>query len=267
MAKCITDPITDSITRDTKPQIVRIPRPPIPGSELPVIGVKEGDLKVVAEQAWRALQQFNSQSNRPTLFRFGDGLARVSNDHEGHACIYLVDEDRLRHLLVRVALWRKPDKDKYLTVPARPPKDLARDMLARPDPPLPVPKGLRTAPYITRSGILHTTPGYNSESHLFYAPIAEIKLPPISDRPTKDEVARACATLLEPLADFPFASQAERAHAIGLMLLPFVEQLIDGPIPGHCIDKPSPAAGAGLLNDVLLWPTLGCTPSKMTEAH
>src|SRR5436190_3542849 len=176
MAKCITDPTTDSIMPDTKPQIVRIPRPPIPGSELPVIGVQEGDLKVVAEQAWRALQQFNSQSNRPTLFRFGDGLARVSNDPEGHACIYLMDKDRLRHLLVRVALWRKPDKDKYLTVPARPPKDLARDMLARPDPPLPVLKGLRTAPYVTRSGALHTAAGYNSESQLFYDPVAEVKM-------------------------------------------------------------------------------------------
>jgi putative DNA primase/helicase len=267
MGKSITDLDTDSITTDTKPPTVRVPRPPIPGSELPIIGVQEGDLKVVAEQAWRALQQFNSRANLPpTLFQFGDGLARVDPSSDGHACVSVLDDDRLRHLLVRVALWRKRDKDQNLTVPARPPKDLPRDMLARPDPPLPVLKGLKTGPYITRTGRVQTTRGYDPEGQVFYDPTGDLNIRPISNCPTRDEIVRACETLLGLIADFPFASQSERANAVGLMLLPFVEQLIDGPIPAHCIDKPVPGAGAGLLTDVLLWAALGCAPSKMTEA-
>ena len=261
MSNGTTKPDTDSITSEKNPQSPRVPRPPI--FPQPIINVEEGDLRVVARDAWDALQQSNSP---PTLFRYGDSLARVSRDSDGHACICLLDQDRLRHHLVRAALWRKRDKEKMLTVPARPPKDLPRDMLAQPDPPLPVLKGLRTAPYVTRSGALHTTPGYNSESQLFYAPIAELDTPRISSRPTRNDVVRARETLLAPIADFPFASQAERANAVGLMLSLFVDQLIDGPLPAHCIDKPVPGAGAGLLTDVLLWPALGCAPSKMTEA-
>jgi putative DNA primase/helicase len=59
------------------------------------------------------------------------------------------------------------------------------------------------------------------------------------------------------LGDFPFRSDADRAHAVALFLLPFVRDLIDGPTPLHIIEASTPGTGKSLLADVLLRPSVG----------
>jgi putative DNA primase/helicase len=228
----------------------------------PIIDVKQGDLSAVADLAWSALKGANSP---PTLFQHECGIAEIDLQPVGGPRVQPVTEDRLRHVLVRTALWRKPDKGGNLTVTARPPFDLVKDLLARRDPPLPFLKGIRTCPYFMENGSLHVQPGYSPDSQLFYAPPIGFEPPSIPRNPSRLAICHAKAVLLEPLADFPFASDAERTNAVGLMLLPFVEQFIDGPLPAHVIDKPVRGSGGGLLTDVLLWPALGSSVAKMTE--
>jgi hypothetical protein len=230
---------------------------------LPIIDVQEGDLAVVADQAWRAVERMNVP---PRLFRNESGIVEIPRSGSELA-IGPVGAHRLHHELVRMALWLKRTKHGNLTVRSRPPRDLVDDMLARVDPPLPLLKGVRTGPYVTAEGAIHLTRGYNAASGLVYDSIAELWLPPVPRNPTAAQLAHARRLILEPLTDFPFVSDADRAHAVGLMFLPFVEQLIDGALPAHAIDKPVRGTGAGLLTDVLLWPALGCRPAKMTEGN
>ena len=78
-------------------------------------------------------------------------------------------------------------------------------------------------------------------------------------------VASATDVLLHDLVgDFPFVAASDRAHALCLLLLPFVRSLIDGRTPLHLIEKPKERSGAGLLADVLLFPATGGSTAVMT---
>jgi len=92
----------------------------------------------------------------------------------------------------------------------------------------------------------------------------------MSSRPTSEEITRALHLINEDvLIDFPFVADADRAHAIGLWLLPDARDLIDRPTPNHLIESPMPGSGKGLLADVLLGPAvghgMGVTPPASSE--
>jgi hypothetical protein len=70
----------------------------------------------------------------------------------------------------------------------------------------------------------------------------------------------------ELLGDFPFVGEAERAHAIALLLLPFCRDLIAGHTPLHLIEAPSPGTGKTLLLDALTYPAAGRSPAMMSES-
>jgi putative DNA primase/helicase len=71
----------------------------------------------------------------------------------------------------------------------------------------------------------------------------------------------------ELLGDFPFVGDAEKAHAVALLLQPFVRELIAGPTPLYIIEKPTPGTGASLLVEVLTYPALGRSPGFLTEGR
>jgi hypothetical protein len=62
-------------------------------------------------------------------------------------------------------------------------------------------------------------------------------------------------------------SDADRAHSVALLLLPFVRSMIDGPTPLHLIEKPSPGTGGTLLIQALAMVATGSEASIMTEAR
>src|SRR5215475_1668179 len=111
------------------------------------------------------------------------------------------------------------------------------------------------------------TPGYHAAARIYYDPKAGAVVPPVPDEPTAADLDRARALVLDDLlVDFPFVSDADRAHAVALFLLPFVRELISGPTPLHLIEAPTMGSGKGLLADALLLPTLGSAPTPMAEA-
>jgi putative DNA primase/helicase len=69
------------------------------------------------------------------------------------------------------------------------------------------------------------------------------------------------------LGDFPFATDADKAGALALGVLPFVRDLIHGPTPLHLIDKPSPGTGATLLVSALTYLFTGRDVGAMTEGR
>ena len=66
-------------------------------------------------------------------------------------------EDRLRHVLAQLVNWRKRAANGDL-VPAYPPPVLLKNLLATPDPALPVLAGIVTAPVFGSDGTLITEP-------------------------------------------------------------------------------------------------------------
>jgi hypothetical protein len=69
------------------------------------------------------------------------------------------------------------------------------------------------------------------------------------------------------LHDFKFADErSDRAHAIGMLVQPFVRELIDGPTPLYRVEAAVEGSGKGLLVDVLLSPALGNRISRIVEA-
>jgi len=155
---------------------------------------------------------------------------------------------------------------------ARPPLDVVRDLLATPDPPLPVLSRMVEMPVFDHNGNLHMTPGYSGTSRLYYAPPNGCLLPEVSKRPTRKELLRAKALPFdELLGDFPFADEGSKTHALALALLPAARELIDGPTPNHLVEAPTPGSGKDLLVDCCLRPSLGpylaILPQATTEGE
>jgi hypothetical protein len=101
-------------------------------------------------------------------------------------------------------------------------------------------------------GTLITEPGYHPATRLLYEPTQNFTLPPVAERPSPRQIAAARTLLLDDLlGDFPFVGEAERAHALALLLLPFVRPMIPGPTPLHMVEKPAPGTGATLMVDAI----------------
>jgi hypothetical protein len=224
------------------------------------------DLRRVLARTWSALEQTNEP---PTLFRFGGVVARTEDDHDGVPVVRPLDSDRtLFELAQRIRWVRRKETDGGTTmVSALPPPHVIRGVLATPRPPLPDLLRIVEAPIFASDGALQTEPGYSTATRSLYVPPPGFTLPEIPEHPSSRDITHARSLILdELLVDFPFVTPSEQAHAVALLLLPFVRELINGPTPLHLIEKPSPGTGATLLVDMLLYPILGHDAAGMSEA-
>ncbi|MDP9365825.1 MAG: ATPase, partial [Chloroflexota bacterium] len=235
------------------------------GAPLPAINAGDQHLPGVSAAAWAAL---NAANDPPRLFRFGGLPARLDKDDDhGPPVPRTLTEDRLRYELARAADWYKPSEKSGAT-PALPPVAVVRDMLAAPRFPFPQLAAIIEAPAFAPDGSLPAGPGYHAAGRTYYAPAAGLVVPTIPNDPTPAEIAAARELIVEDfLGDFPFTGDAERAHAVALLLLPFVRGLVAGPTPLHLIEKPTPGTGASLLADVLTRLATGRPVGAMAEGR
>jgi hypothetical protein len=237
-----------------------------PAAARPLIPIS-GNLAAMASAAWAALTAANEP---PVLFCRGASVPVRFEDAGGTPRTRLLTPDRMRHALARASRWERLEHTRKGTraVEALPPVAVVLDLLATPTPPLPALDRIVTVPTFTPTGRLRETPGYDSDGHTYYAPPAELIVPPIPAHPTPAGIAQAARLLLdEYLGEFPFTGPAERAHALALLLLPFLRELIDGPTPLHLIEAPTPGTGKTLLVDALGWPALGHATPAMAEGR
>lgn len=224
------------------------------------------DLRKVLRRTWKALSEANEP---PTLFSFGGVVARIEHGETNVPAIRPLNSDQtLFELAQRIRWVRLHEADgSTTTVSALPPPHVIRGVSATPQPPLPELVRIVEAPIFAPDGTLQSEPGYSAATRSLYVPAPGFVLTEIPERPSASDIAHARSLLVdELLGDFPFVSDSERAHALALLLLPFVRDLIDGPTPLHLIEKPSPGTGATLLVDMLLFPVLGHAVAGMTEA-
>src|SRR5579859_3927828 len=125
---------------------------------------------------------------------------------------------------------------------------------------VPVVEQIATMPFFTASGDIVDTPGYCREARTWLEPAESVTVPEVPRNPSKTEVALALI-LSDLLVDFPFANEASRAHALALVLVPFMRDMIDGPTPLHAIYAPVAGSGKGKLTKLCLLPAMGRMPS------
>lgn len=232
-------------------------------AELPIIDAGDQDMPRIAAQSWEALCAANEP---PMLFRYAGLLGRFECDEQGVPLIRTLNEQRMTYELARAARWRKTTKSGVVS--AYPPVPIVRDLLAAPEPPLPPLDAITEVPVFAPDGGLQLTAGYHPEGRIYYAPAKGFTVRPVTDKPTWADVERARGLIVdELLGDFPFVDAPEQAHAVGLLILPFVRALIKGPTPLHLIEKPMPGTGASLLADMLTYPAAGRPATAMTEGR
>ena len=216
---------------------------------LPSIVVTERQLREITEEALQALVHANRP---PTIFRRGRVLVRLR--HDPAARFETLDVPALRGILARVADWfdvvRAGPIQKLR--PTWPPVDVARDILGLPAVPVPPLRGVYRTPVLLPSGEWLMRAGYDERSGLY------LDLTGLEGVHHGLSVKDARRWLLEELlGDFPFVDASSRAHALALLLLPFVRPHIDGPTPLHLIEAPLRGTGKSLLADVVALVALG----------
>jgi hypothetical protein len=232
-------------------------------SGFPEIQINDRFLRDIAADSLKALEAANEP---PFLFRRGGTVIRVVEADTLE--IKHLDAAGLKGVLDRAADFiavkektvnGKPVRD---AKPARPPADLAPDLLARADTmTLPKLNQLASSPVFVRGGELVGIDGYHANSGTL------LRLEGLTGVRSDIPVADALAFLRhELLIDFPFAdARAGFAHTLAALFQQFVRQLIDGPTPLYLIEAPTRGSGKGLLCDVLSLVTTGSRAHVMVK--
>lgn len=187
------------------------------------------------------------------------GCPAMILDSDGKAALkHLDDPDLLRGIIVRNirhARTGRPPK------PVLPSKELLADIITLPPREWPVIQGIVRIPTVREDGTIINKAGYDKAAQLWYAP--EFELEPIPEHPTGDDVQRARALLLTPVADFPFIDEGARTGALCSLFEQVVRPMIKGPRPLYIFDAPEQGQGTGktLLAKVFQAIITGAEPS------
>ena len=233
--------------------------------KLPTILTNRLDTFEMIARGWSALHAANEPA---WLFRRGSGKQMVTvlhgNDGPGiepSGCA------EINGYLLRSARWCrvKETKDGEIEIPVEPPRIVAADMVAIPSVRLPPLDAIIRAPVFVKGARLVRHAGYDAESFLYYAPPPGFIEPDVPVAPTARHIEEAKTLLLERwLGDFPFESQADRTHAVALMILPLVRRMFTGPAPMHVIEAAERGTGKSKLARVLMAPSQNAFPEAST---
>jgi hypothetical protein len=213
-------------------------------SDRPTIVVTNRHLRDISSEALQAIQAANCP---PTLFLRGNVWVRVLGENSQAEPLTAT---ALKGILDRTADFMKLDKGGEN--PTRPPGDLAPDLLALPNPELPLLAGITPVPVFLPDGRLLIDPGYDDATGILVCPRG------LDGVRSDYSVDDAKLWLLdELLGDFPFADKSGKAHTLALLLERFVRPLINSCTPNYLIDAPAQGTGKGLLTDVVCLIAMG----------
>lgn len=231
---------------------------------LPVIVVNNRQLRDITKDALTALYEANELN--PKIFTRGGNLVRVSIDEKQNPYIDPLTESALRGLLTRAADFVKVNinaKGEVGETEVSPPLDVVCDTLSLREWQLPPLLSITEVPVIRSDGTIVKKIGYDATTCLYYHPAPELRVPPVPDTPTKNDVKAAKDLILEVICNFPFDSEASGGNAVAAMLTPIVRPMIDGLVPLAVFDKPQPGTGASLLADVVALISTGQTAGML----
>ena len=156
--------------------------------------------------------------------------------------------DMVRDHLSRVVRFEKWDSRGNKMVPADPPYDLAKTLLARDgDWKYRSLRGIITSPTLRPDGSLLALPGYDPSTALLL--IDPPPMPPIAEQPTREIALAAVKQLDKLLCDFPFVNLASRSVALSSLLTPVVRGAMPV-VPLHAFNSPEAGTGKSYLVDL-----------------
>ncbi len=224
---------------------------PVPDN-LPSIQTNGRQLRDVVDEAWEAVLAANDP---PEVFAVAAGIGRLSDGPAG-LTIQVLDEHATYGHLSRVADWVKVIASGVQDVD--PKRAVAQEIVSTRRPGLPELEAVVTTPVFDCDWRLVTAPGYHQGAKVFYHRPKELEDLDVPLKPDEETVRAALALILDDLlVDFPFATDADRAHAVAALLLPFVRRMFDGPTPIHLIEAPTPGSGKTLLAELIAMIAVG----------
>jgi hypothetical protein len=140
---------------------------------------------------------------------------------------------------------------KPMRVPVPPPTLVAKALMESPPRSAPALKRIARCPYLRAgNGAVIREQGYQSVESIYMADDFT-KAISVPETPTEAEVKAARDLICdELLGDFPFAHPSDRAHAVAMLLEPFVAEVVAGPFPLHLIEASVIDSGKTQLGDV-----------------
>src|SRR5262249_37667144 len=127
-----------------------------------------------------------------------------------------------------------------------PPKDVIETLLTRGDWMYPTVVGIVNAPTMRPDGTILDRPGYDAATRLWFKSSGDVALPPIPERPTKEDAQEALARLKKVLKGFPFDGPASWSAALAGMMTPVLRGAI-AVVPIFAVIAPDPRTGKTFL--------------------
>ena len=224
------------------------------------------DLHQMTVEALIALKAVNGDD--PFVFRHGSDHVRFRADLGGPV-LEPLSKDCLRQVMAAGTTWWKKEQRKEgpVDVQVWPPSALMVNMLATPGWPVPEVERIVGVPVFSPDGVVQTALGYHPASRTIYWPPPGFEVPEIPTNPTARQVQAARFLIVDDLlGDFPFVDQADRAHAVAGLLLPFYRAMFSGPTPLHLISAPTRGSGKTLLGKAMAMPAAGSELPTQSEA-
>jgi hypothetical protein len=209
----------------------------------PMIVTTGRHLNDLADEVVETLVRLNDP---PSTFRHGDTVSTFARGE-------LEPVDRVR-LMNQIEMTTKPVAlKKDSVVPSRVDATALDITLLRLLDRLPAVEGLLHAPFMRPDGTVCVDVGYDERSRVYLTSTMPIDVP---THPTPDDVARAVSLIDEFIADFPLATQPDRAHVFGLLLTLMTRHLM--PLsPLIAIDGNGPGVGKNLLSECCVYIATG----------
>jgi len=219
-----------------------------PGERLTIVVNRQ--LAEVLDDVWELVHAANRRQCGPSLFQRSGQLVQIRESDDMSPYVSAMSKEAMTTVLFKRAAWVVRTKE--MEKPSKPHPDVVAAMLCYPDANLPYLSLIAQAPFFNQGGQLITTDGYHKETRAWLRLSPDLKGVSIPDKPTEKDIRCAVTLLMDDLlADFPFADQSDRAHALAALLLPFVRTMIHGSTPLHLIEAPTPGSGKTLLANLI----------------
>ncbi len=111
--------------------------------------------------------------------------------------------------------------------------------------------GVSNFPALLPGGRYRAQTGLDEETGVFFALDKSLEGLQLPERPALAEACAAVDTLMDPLCDFPFTSERDRAAWLAALLTPLARRAIDGPVPMALFSANLRGSGKSKLCDVI----------------
>lgn len=209
------------------------------------------------------------------IFQRGSILVRVTREAsklagtvrpKGTPTMSRCPSPRLAELLARHARWfaKKQSRGVEVEVKILPPMRVVQQIEARGEwqniRPL---DGIVESPVLRSGGTILETPGYDAETGLLFEPNGIFESVP--QNPSQGDACRACADLLETVADFAFVSDAHRTAWLASVLTPIARYGFEGPSPLTLYEASVRGSGKTFLARIVGLIVTGREPFALSE--